>query len=134
MMTSKAKRRELARLTGLAHDRELGLYLSELEARFRKWREGRIGPSELSDFIHKFHGGSAREVFKTYRLLRRDQLVARALGIGLLKKDEVAEEIRESLADLIDHYRENYEIDREDPLWQVRQTVGSANAPDPGQE
>ena len=50
-MTSKAKRRDVARLTALAHDRELGLYLSELEARFREWRAGRIGPSELSDLL-----------------------------------------------------------------------------------
>ena len=126
-MIGKTKRKELARLAGLAHDRELGLYLSELEVHFRDWREGRIGPSELSDFIHEFHDGSARAVFKTYSLLKRDQLVARAVGIGLLKENEVAEEIRQSLAGLIDHYREDYQIDQDDPLSQLREKAESAN-------
>ena len=126
-MTGKATRKELARLAGLAHDRELRLYLSELEVHFRDWREGRIGPSELSHFIHEFHDGSARDVFKTYNLLKRDQLVARAVGIRLLNENEVAEEIQKSLAGLIDHYREDYQIDQDDPLSQLREKAENAS-------
>jgi len=127
-------RKELARLVGLAHDRELGLYLSDLEAHFRDWREGSIGPSDLSDLIHEFHDGSARAVFKTYSLLKSDQLVARAVGIGLLKENEVSEESRQSLASLIDHYREAYQIDNDDPLSQLRKKGERETSTDSPQE
>jgi len=127
-------RKQFGQLAGLAHDRELGLYLSELEERFRDWREGRLGPSELSDFIHEFHVGWAREVFKTYTLLKRDQVVARAIGVGLLKESEVAEEIRHTLAGLIAHYRDNYQIDKNDPLSRLRDQAISMDAANDSQE
>ncbi len=113
-------RKQLRELVEVAHDRELGLYLSELETRFGEWRDGQIGPTELSDFIHEFHDGSSRAVYKTYTILKRDQLVARAIGIGLLREDEVSEEIREMLSDSIAYFRGHYEIDEDDPLSKLR--------------
>lgn len=79
-----------------------------------------IGPGELSDFIHEFHGGWARGVYKTHSVLKPDQLVARALGIGLLRGDEVSEGLRHTLTDAITYYREHYAIDENDPLSQLR--------------
>ena len=120
MSKGRSYRRELRELVGKAHDRELGIYLDELEMRFKEWKEGKIGPSDLSDFIHEFHDGSARHVYKTYTTLKREQLVARALGIGLLREEEVAREIRERLSDSIDYYCEYYEIGEDDPLSRLR--------------
>ena len=79
-MNEREKRKHLAELAGLAHDRELELYLSELENRFREWRQGTISSTELSDFIHEFHDGSARAVYSTYTQMKRDEVAARALG------------------------------------------------------
>jgi hypothetical protein len=117
---TKELRKELRQLVETAHDRELGLYLSHLEGRFAEWRHDEIGPGELSDFIHEFHDGWARGVFKTHSILKPDQLVARALGIGLLSGDEVSEGLRQTLADAITYYRERYAIDENDPLSQLR--------------
>jgi hypothetical protein len=120
MAHSKEIRIELGQLVEMAHDRELGLYLSHLERHFAEWREGQIGPCELSDFIHEFHDGWARAVYKTYSILKREQLVARALGIGLVREDEVSEELREMLSDSIAFFREHYAIDEGDPLAKLR--------------
>jgi len=134
VMNGREMRKQIGQLAGLAHDRELGLFLSELEEHFRDWREGRIGPSELSDFIHEFHDGWARDVFKTYTLSKRDQVVARAIGIGLLKESEVAEAIQHALAGLIAHYRDNYPIDKNDPLSRLRDQACSMDAAKDPQE
>ena len=82
----KEIRKQLRELVSEAHDRELNLYIAELETGFDEWRNGKISPIELSGLIHEFHEGSSRAVYKTYTILKRDQLVARAIGIGLLKE------------------------------------------------
>jgi hypothetical protein len=120
MSNEKEVRKQLRELAGKAHDRELGLYLSDLENRFEDWRAGTISPIELSEFIHEFHDGASRAVYKTYTKLKRDQLVARAIGIGLLPEDEVPLEVKERLAGAIDYYREHYVIDEDDPLSKLR--------------
>jgi hypothetical protein len=111
---------ELCELTRKAHDRELRVYLDELEMRFKEWREGIISPSDLSNFIHEFHDISARHVYKTYTTLKQEELVARALGIGLLREEEVPSEIRERLSAAIDYYGQYYEIEEDDPLSRLR--------------
>lgn len=120
MTNEGTMRKQLRELAGIAHDRELSLYLSDLEARFAEWRSGEIHAEDLSGFIHEFHDGAARAVYKTYTILKRDQLVARGLGIGLLAEDEVPSNIIEMLADSITYYREHYEIDDDDPLSELR--------------
>ena len=120
MSKGRSDRRELQELVGKAHDRELEVYLDELEMRFKEWREGRISPSDLSDFIHEFHDISARHVYKTYTTLKREELVARAIGIGLLREEEIPSEIREKLSAAIDYYEQYYEIDDDDPLSRLR--------------
>jgi hypothetical protein len=123
MGNEKIIRKQIRELVGKAHDRELNLYISELENRFTEWREGKISPIELSDFIHEFHNGEARVVYKTYTTLKRDQLVARAIGIGLLSEDEVSSEIKEKIAGAIDFFRKHYEIDEDDPLSKLRKSL-----------
>ena len=130
VMNEKETKRRLAQLSSIAHDRELDLYLSELEKRFRDWREGSIGPSELSDVIHEFHDGPARGVYSIHSTMKRDQLVARAIGVGLLTEDEVPDEIRGSLIDLIAHFRDNYQIDEDDPLFRLRSRAISRGTED----
>ncbi len=120
MSYGKEIRKQLRKLVAKAHDRELNLYIAELEMGFDEWRDGKISPSELSGLIHEFHDGSSRAVYKTYIKLKRDQLVARAIGIGLLKEEEVSEEIMETLAEDISYFREHYEIDGDDPLVKLR--------------
>jgi hypothetical protein len=86
---SKPIRKELRRLAGLAHDRELGQHLGKLELRFGAWHAGEIDPTELAGAIHEFHQGPNRHVFVTYQSLKPDAAVARALALGILAEDEV---------------------------------------------
>jgi hypothetical protein len=118
----------LTYLAGLAHDRELDLYLSELEGRFHEWRQGTISSAELSDFIHEFHDGSAQAIYSTYAQLKPFEAVARAIGVGLLREDEVLPEIKQGLAALISHFRHTYKIDEADPLARLRREAIQARA------
>ena len=133
-MDEREKSKLLTHLAGLAHDRELELYLSELENRFREWRQGTIGSTELSDSIHDFHDGSARAVYSTYTQMKRDEAVARAIGVGLLREDEVLPEIRLELATLVSHFRNTYQIDDRDPLARLRSRTYPAGTERDAQE
>ncbi len=84
---TKAERRQLRELAGLAGDRELGAELARLEASFAEWRAGRISPYELSDRIHKFHQGPARDLYVLYTRVHPDTLVARAVAYDLLQEN-----------------------------------------------
>jgi len=127
-MDEREKKKHLTYLAGLAHDRELDLHLSELEGRFREWRQGTISSTELSDFIHEFHDGFAQAIYSTYAHLKPIEAVARAIGVGLLKEDEVPPEIKQELAALISHFRHSYKIDEADPLARLRREVIRAGA------
>lgn len=63
---TRAERKELRRLAGLAYERELAHELTTIEAAFRAWRAGELSPFDLSDRIHAFHNGVARDLFVTY--------------------------------------------------------------------
>jgi hypothetical protein len=52
--------------------------------------------------------------------LKRAELVAHAIGIGLLREEEVPGDVREMLSAAIDYYDEYYEIDDDDPLSRLR--------------
>ena len=133
-MNEREKRKYLAELADLARDRELHLYLSELENRFREWRQGTISSTELSDFIHQFHDGSARTVYSTYIQMKPDEVVARAIGVGLLREDEVPSESREPLEALVSHFRHTYQIDEHDALARLRSQTNLAGTERDAQE
>ena len=133
-MNEREKRKYLAELADLPRDRELDLYLSELENRFREWRQGTVSSTELSDLIHEFHDGSARAVYSTYGQMKGDEIVARAVGVGLLREDEVSTEIREALAVLVTHFRLTYQIDEHDPLARLRSQTNLAGTEQDAQE
>ncbi len=59
---TKSERKELRRLAGLAYERELAKALEALEESFGQWRKKKISAFELSDCIHKFHNGTARNL------------------------------------------------------------------------
>jgi hypothetical protein len=48
--------------------------------------------------IHKFHQGASREIWKTYAYSDPDMAVSRAVALGILKR----EEIPENLLDILD--------------------------------
>ena len=103
----KAQRKELRRLAGVAYERELGSALAALEVQFREWHAGKLNVHELSDAIHAFHNGVARDLYVTYTRLEPRVAVAQAVARKVLRGDEVPPALREALQSLIVFYEES---------------------------
>lgn len=103
---TKAERKQLRKLSGVAYDRELSSELEALEGRFAEWRDGGIGPHELSDAIHEFHQGPSRKLFVFYAQVDPRIVVARAIAYGILKEGEVPSAILPKLGQMIEYYRD----------------------------
>lgn len=89
-----------------AYEAELGQALGELEQQFAAWRSGQISAAELSDRIHAFNRGPARELWGRYNARIDDTLVAHAIVTGLLPRDEVPAALLEALQPIITFYEQ----------------------------
>lgn len=107
---TKAERRELRALAGLAHERELSQELSALLERFEEWQAGGLDPFELNDHIHAFHDGTSRDLYKFYTMLAPQHAVAYGLVEGLLSRSEVSEEILGKLEPAISFYENERDV------------------------
>ena len=97
-LETKANKRKLRQLAGVAYERELCAELAKLEVEFTRWRAGEIDPFELSDRIHRFHDGPSRDLYVRYTRVPPSQTVASALALQILQEEEVPSEVREQLA------------------------------------
>jgi hypothetical protein len=79
---TKAQRREVRRLTGLAHERELSTAAGRLQSEFDRWRRGEIDVFILNECIHKFHDGTSRELYKDMRWARQSGVLHQRLLAG----------------------------------------------------
>ena len=108
---SKAIRKKFRELAAKAYERELDQHLAMLNQRFDEWRQKKMSGFELNDLIHEFHQGASRELWKTYNYLDADMAVSRAVGKGILKKEEVPEELLNLISRQLDflekHQQEN---------------------------
>lgn len=95
----------LRRLANTAWERELSTELTALAVSFDQWKSGDIGPHELSDRIHSFHHGAARELYGLYTRVHPPELVARAIGLGVLSEAEVPAPLLQALVGGIEYYR-----------------------------
>jgi len=79
----------------VAYQRELNSELAKLYDQFRKWDAGVLSPFELTDAIHNFHKGPARELYVRYGMSggKGDCLVARAIARGFITKEEIPDEL-----------------------------------------
>jgi hypothetical protein len=89
---------------GVAHDRELTRALLELRGHFDRWQRGEIGPSDLDELIHKYHQGTARQIWKHYSTSHLEPAIAFCVVDGLLRRDELPPELREHIAGWIQFY------------------------------
>jgi len=101
----RGTRRVLRQLANTAWERELNAELTTLAASFAEWKSGSLGPHELSDRIHTFHHGAARALYGLYTRVHPPELVARAVGLGILSESEVPPDLREALTGAIQYYR-----------------------------
>ncbi len=94
---TKSERKELRRLVGLAYERELAKALEALEESFRQWRKNKINTFELSDSIHKFHNGVARDLWSFYEAGYTELSARHAIAEGIILETEVSLGILEKL-------------------------------------
>ena len=93
----KSIKRSLRQLAGKAHEAELRAELAKLAEQFDAWRRGEIDSFDLSQHIHEFHDGAAREIWKTYVQGDPYSSVAYAITAGIISRDEVAPEVLDAL-------------------------------------
>lgn len=105
-LDTKANKKKLRELAGLAYRRELGAELAKLEAQFARWRSGEVDPFELSDEIHRFHDGISRELYNLYGNLSPNQSVPRALALEILHEADVPPELLAALEGILQVFRD----------------------------
>lgn len=103
----KAQRKELRRLAEVAYERELGNALAALKAQFQEWHVGKLNVHDLSDAVHQFHNGVARDLYVTYTGLEPRVAVAQAIARKVLRDNEVPPALREALHGLATLYKES---------------------------
>lgn len=89
---------------GVAHDRDLRKALGELRVQFGRWERGEVSSFELNDFVHRFHDGTSREIWKRYATNHLEPAVASAVAAGILRREELPTELLEHIAGLIEFY------------------------------
>ena len=95
---SRAIRRTLRELAGRAHEAELRRELQSLAVQFDQWKTGALDSFALSDLIHEFQNGPARELFNRYTGGMLELTVAHAIARGIVPRDEVAPEVLAALS------------------------------------
>jgi hypothetical protein len=101
---SKQAKRMLREQAGLAYEEELRRALLPLAEDFDRWRRGELESGELSERIHRFHQGPAREIWSTYHSGIETVAVAHAIHTGILQRENVPPELLESLGPALSFY------------------------------
>ncbi|GIW81439.1 MAG: hypothetical protein KatS3mg105_3246 [Gemmatales bacterium] len=103
----KRVRSLLRRLAETAYERELHRLLDELENSSTRWRRGEIDTLILAEHVDRFANGPERrrleQRYKTTRMVH--MIVAQSIVQGILRKDEVPDEVLDALAKPIEFYQ-----------------------------
>jgi hypothetical protein len=102
----KAIKKDIQNLAAKAHEEELRRALLILSEKFDQWRSGSLTSFELTEQIHKFHNGDARELFKRYEYIAQELAVAMAIANGILPQDSISPEIIDALSRQIEGFKE----------------------------
>lgn len=94
---SRSEHKVARRIAAVAYERDLNHALATLHEKFERWRQGQLSPFDLSQAIHEFHNGEARDLFVVYNRLHPSQAVARAVALGIVQRSEVPAELLLSL-------------------------------------
>lgn len=99
---SKKIKQELERLNNLAYERNIEGELSKLDEAFQRWRGKKLTSFELTEAIHSFHKGPAKELYVQYQGASLNSIrVASAIVDNLIKESEVSPEVMKAIANQI---------------------------------
>jgi len=110
---TRAQRREVRRLSGIAYERELGRATEELRSLFERWHRGEIDVFVLSEHIHQFHDGVSRDLYKRYVMGEVEWNVTLAIVRGVIEESEVDAAVLEGLRSVIEMARRMSREDEE---------------------
>jgi len=102
--TPKRLKRLLREHAGEAHEEELRRALVPVAEAFKRWEHGGLDSGEMSDLIHRFHQGPARELFLRYNASNLVAPVAHAIAVGIVDRTAVPGELLEHLTGMIEFY------------------------------
>jgi hypothetical protein len=104
----KPIKKALREYAGIAYEAELRKELEALSAKFDEWKASKLDNFDLTEAIHKFHNGPARELYKKYNYSPPlEVLVAHAIVTGLLKKEDIRPDVLEYLSNTIAFYEKD---------------------------
>ena len=105
---SKSQKKHLRALAQRAYETELSLALNDLHKKFQRWQTKEISPWELTDDIHEFHNGTARDLYKFYEMGSNAIIsVAHAVAKGILAIEDVEASCRPLIQPKTDYFRDN---------------------------
>jgi hypothetical protein len=104
--TPKRIRRLLREYAAVAHEEELRRALVPLAEAFKRWERKELDGGELSEIIHKFHQGPARDLWVRYTTGHLEMAVAFAITTGPLSRDTIPAELLDRLAGPMRFYEE----------------------------
>ncbi len=102
----KAIKRHIRDLAALAYERELDKALLSLAEQINAWRQRQLSAGELSDQIHRFDTGIARELYTRYHDGYVELQVAYAIVTGLIQETEVPRDVWPYLQTALQFYRD----------------------------
>ncbi len=104
--TPKRIKRLLREYAAAAHEEELRRALVPVAEAFKRWERKELDSGELSEIIHKFHQGPARDLWVRYNTAHLGMVVALAITTGLLSRDTIPAELLDHLAGPMRFYEE----------------------------
>jgi Plasmid pRiA4b ORF-3-like protein len=102
----KRIKRLLREWAGAAHEEELRRALLPVSEAFERWARRDLSSGELSEIIHRFHQGPARELWVRYDTSHLEMPVAFAITTGVLTRETIPAELLEHLAGALRFYEE----------------------------
>lgn len=110
---SKREMKALRAAAEMSWERELDAALDLLSDSFQEWKDGEIDAFELSERIHRFHGGEARDLYKFYTGAKAPMSAAYGVARGRIERGELPPELLEKLESAIAFYEEEQELARD---------------------
>ncbi len=84
-------------LANLAYERELNRELSKLQKHLELYRHRENKFFQMTDMKLKFMQETSDEILRLYDHLAPDQAVSRAVALGLLHREEIPMDMRDSI-------------------------------------
>lgn len=109
-------KKNLRDLAKHAYEEELKKYITPLYEKFKEWESGELTSLNLAGFIHRFHNGISKKLFRIYSNLDSSLLVARAIALKILPEESIDSETLHELSGKIAFYQTQKDELLEDEL------------------